>query len=334
MGYGKSTKFNNQVFSKGKGGVYVPGAAPAEDYIVPGPTDVIQYFDNFAGYNTIAARHTQRDALIAAGNPFYFYDGPKTGEGIEYTHEIKTDGGLFGSNNRYRINVDFAAAQEGTMAGFIFSDSDETWEFAPDDALLFVEFWVATNIPLAAMHWIKGIMLWHSFDRSQYGPYQTGASLQPMNFLAQSGPYECHGLLENGAPDAPVTFKRWAAYADGNPHKWTAVFKKNTTQGVTSTGVAQIFIDEEMVLDVSNEGQAVVGNPHLVDRVYGVAADSKTPYPGNAGEKYSNTTAIQCLRSTSDDPVIAVEFPGIFDGMTASGSYIFDTYAVRVWYRP
>lgn len=301
---------------------------------VPSEGDVILYDDNFSGFATLAARRTHRNALVAGSDPFYFFDGPNPGSDREALDSIVSPG-YDGSPYAYRLRMpaEMTNFHQATMNAEVFHRSSLPGgaRFHPPGATLIVDLWLRIDYPAQNLLWIKGLELFHSFDRSQYGVYLSSATLGWANIHPQSNNREIYMHLENGAPDAPQLFRRWTNISTGQWLKHTFVYKASSGTGTQRDGINRWYVNGEKIIDASLEG---LNNGWMVDRVNGVSASSTSPYPGNVGDKYTNVTGDQALLGLSDDPVIRVIFPGIFSTSASGGGGTVDVGRIRVWYRP
>lgn len=313
----------------GGGGESEGGSLSGLFDIMPSGSDVIVYDDNFGGYGTLAARRAARNALAAGSSPYYFYDGPDPGEYRE-AEDFIISPGYDGSPYAYRIDVDFAQQIEPSMYAQVYHNSGQSWHFAPDDATLVVDMWLRFENGFSNMYWIKGLMMGHNYDRTQYGMNQFSSTLGWANILPQSNLMEINMHQEDGAADAPVNFRRWSDITDGEWHRHTMVYRRSSGTGVARDGLVHYYVDGEKVVDGSQWG---LDNGWMEDRQPGVNADSTNPYPGNIGEKYSTATGDQALLGLSDDPVNSLIWPGIFRGLSATGGGTVDVGRIRVWYR-
>ncbi len=308
-----------------------PPPPPTEP--TPGAGDVVVYDDDFSGFSTLALRRAQRNALVSGAAPFYFYDGPDPGSERAILDSIIAPG-YAGSPFAYRLRVpaDYNNFRQATMNSRVFYRSPTpTTPFNPAGTTLVVDMWLRVNYPTSALYWIKGLELFHSFDRTQYSIYLTGGSLGWGNIHPQSNNKEIYFHVENGAADAPTRFRRWTDITTNEWRKHTFVYKASSGTGTARDGVARWYVDGERLIDASLTG---LNTGWMMDRQNGVASNSTSPYPGNVGDKYSNTTGDQALLGLSDDPVINIVFPGIFSTSAAGGGGTIDIGRIRVWYRP
>jgi hypothetical protein len=308
------------------------GPPPASTEPVPGVGDVIIYDDDFSGFATMAARHARRNQLIGGVGPFYFYDGPDAGSSREALDSIITPG-MAGSPFAYRIRMpaELNNYYQATMNAEIFHrPAVPSVRFNPPGTTLVVDMWLRVNLPRSNFLWIKGLELFHSFDRTQYSLNPSSATMGWANILAQSNQREVNMHIENGAADAPKQFRRWEDISNSVWRKHTFVYKASSGTGVARDGVNRWFVDGEKIIDASLAG---LNSGWMLDRQNGVSASSTAPFPGNVGEKYTNVTGEQALLGLADDPVISIVWPGIISASAAGGGGTLDVGRIRVWYR-
>jgi len=289
--------------------------------IEPGSGDVVVYDDDFDTYSTVAARHAQLASLQAGPSGWYFFDPTQD------THLLSDEivaPGYSGSSYAYRINFDYNPAGQRTMNGVVEYDSGETWAYCPDDATLFVEFWLRSDASPSLLEWMKGVEMFHASDRTQYSSWSPPSNSHGgwASILAQSNNRPIFVSDDVGSPATPATFQTWEDVFDGSWHRWTCVYKKNTTTGSTTDGIARLYIDGEKVIDASATGLAT-----------GWMVERTAPAVGNVGTYGSGVTADDVLENLSDDPVINIVFPGVISKYTGTGAYL-DTGRIRIWYRP
>lgn len=289
----------------------------------PGDTDVIVYDDNFAGYDTVAARNTHAASL---GSTEYFAYQRSSPEGNLDTVESGT--GVNGSNRWWRTAIPAHTTQQNCGwqigRGSGISSSNPFCPSATTD--LFVDLWLRFNV--STIGWFKGLFLSHSFDRTQIGPWLSSSSLSPWNVNPQSQSNRCTwGHREDGAADAPVLYKRWADINIDEFIKFTFQYKASTGTGSATDGVIRMWINDELHINASLSG---LNTGWMVTRVSGVA--SSNPNVGNVSTKYSACTGQQALEALADDAVLSILWPAIIDPNNVAG-YV-DTGRIRVWYRP
>lgn len=290
----------------------------------PGDTDTILYDDNFAGYDTVAARNTHAASLAASEYFAYQRSSPEGG-----LDSIVSDTGVDGSDRFWRISVPATTSQYncgiqiGRGSGISGSNP-----FAPSATTdLFVDLWLRHNV--STIQWYKGLFLSHSFDRTQIGPWLSSSSLTPWNVHPQSNGKYIWGHQEDGAGDAPVLYKRWTHINNNEWIKYTIQYKASTGTGSQTDGIVRLWINGEKHIDGSSAGLAA---GWMEDRQSGVSSSSASPYPGNVGSKYSSVTGSDALDSLADDAVLSILFPSILAANSAAGN--IDIGRIRVWYRP
>ncbi len=307
-------------------------APPPSSGLVPGASDVVVYDDDFRGYSTLDQRHARRSQLLGGSAPFYFFDGPDAGAGREALDSIIA-GGFGGSPYAYRVRVPASMNNfyQASMYGEVFHRSPlGSAHFNPAGTTLVVDMWIRVDYPAANLLWIKGLEMFHSYDRTQYSMYLTGGSLGWANIHPQSNNREIYMHLENGAADAPAANRRWSNISTGTWKKHTFVYKASSGTGTARDGINRWYVDDELIIDASQAGR---NNGWMVDRVNGVQSSSTSPFPGNVGDKYSSVTGDQALLGLADDPVIQMIFPGIISTSATGGGGTIDIGRIRIWYR-
>lgn len=310
-----------------------PPPQPATEPNPGAQGDVILYDDDFSGYASMTARRARRNQLMGGSEPFYFFDGPDDGSTKEAQDAIIA-GGVDGSPFAYRITVPANLNNffQANMYGEVFHRVPAgAPNFNPPGTTLVVDLWLRINYPASNLLWIKGLELFHNFDRTQYGVYLSSATLGWANIHPQSNNREIYMHVENSAADAPRAYRRWTDVANNTWLKHTFVYKASSGTGTQRDGINRWFVNGEKIIDASSAG---IAGGWMMDRVNGAQATSTNPYPGNVGDKYTSVTGDQSLVSLADDPVIQIIFPGIFSTSATGGGGTLDIGRVRIWYRP
>jgi len=294
--------------------------------------DVSLYTETFHGHSTVASLRTQWAAKVSAGTPrWQFVGADETNpDEFEAAHSMVA-GGYDGSSHAYRQSPDFGARQQPSMYSEILRATGESWATHPPGTRLFVR--VVKRHSLTNLHWIKGLELFHSSERTQYGYYLASGTQGFANIHPRSNNREIYMPAEGagavGAP--PIGMRRFTDVNDGAWHDHVYSFLPSSGAGETD-GINRWWVDGHKIVDASLDG---LNTGWMEDRQTGVDADSTDPFPGNVGDKWTNVTGLQALEGLSHLAVTGrIIIPGIYNGLTASGGGTYDIGRVDVWYRP